>query len=915
MIANFILSPFRDIASYFKQKNMDKSRLKNKLILVVLGLLLFLTSSHAGMTFFYSARLNIIIYLVLFVVLGLLVLTNINLTKIQNSWQSKKFAPPSTYVILIAIFTFLLAISFIFNKDKSGNIFTYLNILIVIFASFLVVSLLSFDEFSDIFLKFMVVISVVSLLFFTITVTTRVDFSTNRVLNGRGNMTIHSYFDIFYDFSSTYTRKTFPRIMGPFWEPGAFGTYLIIALSIDLIIREKLNVGRSLLFTLCLILTQSTAAYILFILVLIAFVYKKLKSEYHKFVFILGITFAFVFLLVFYDSIIGMLANVMPSIFEKLLGGESLFERLASPKFYLGVFNNNPLFGVGGKTLNTMAQQGVVVSESLVTVGHTSTYGYVLGAFGIVGLVYIFAPMIGIVFSEKPRSFFNKIILIVLMVAIFNKENQAHQVIPNLFAAYFVVNIPRKFKKLSEFKSDDAIYVKDFLTRKNENSVLARDLASSFITRGFALITGFILTPVLNRYFGIDESFGVWLVITSIATWILTFDFGLGNGLKNKIIEARENNDKESAKYYISSTYAATCLVALTAFLLGIILIFTLDLNKALSISSTIIELKTLRITALLVLLAICLELIFKNVMFIFQAYSRNAIASSLLMFSNILLILFAITYRGPLNQTRFIILGIVYIVAINIPFIIANIFVFTKKLAFARPQFKYVNLSKAKSVLTLSGIFFAVQIGNLLMFSTNKLFINILFGPAAVVDFEKYNKVFAFISTMFGVIVQPPIWVAVTKAFTQKKYSYIKKMQQLALSISLIFIFASIIVGLGLQIIFDVWLGANSIKVNLTTILIFIIFNTLYLLSGALIIISNGLANLKVQAISLLGATILKVPVTLLLKHIFPNIGWPIIVIYNCLAFIPMLLFMHQSNTNYIKRDSKKHERTQSTS
>ena len=146
-------------------------------------------------------------------------------------------------MILIAIFTFLWQSPLSLIKDKSGNIFTYLNILIVIFASFLVVSLLSFDEFSDIFLKFMVVISVVSLLFFTITVTTRVDFSTNRVLNGRGNMTIHSYFDIFYDFSSNLYKENFSTDYGAFWEPGAFGTYFNHALSIDLIIRENLMSG------------------------------------------------------------------------------------------------------------------------------------------------------------------------------------------------------------------------------------------------------------------------------------------------------------------------------------------------------------------------------------------------------------------------------------------------------------------------------------------------------------------------------------------------------------------------------------------------------------------------------------------------------------------------------------------------
>src|SRR5690606_12326500 len=63
----------------------------------------------------------------------------------------------------------------------------------------------------------------------------------------------------------------------------------------------------------------------------------------------------------------------------------------------------------------------------------------------------------------------------------------------------------------------------------------------------------------------------VWLTLSSVIGWASFFDFGLGNGLRNRFSEALARDDKALARTYVSTTYGIlgmTFIVLITVFYL-----------------------------------------------------------------------------------------------------------------------------------------------------------------------------------------------------------------------------------------------------------------------------------------------------------------------------------------------------------
>ena len=110
----------------------------------------------------------------------------------------------------------------------------------------------------------------------------------------------------------------------------------------------------------------------------------------------------------------------------------------------------------------------------------------------------------------------------------------------------------------------------DFLTVINikkifndsEYRLVAINICLSILFKGGSLILSLFNTRLYILYFGNDTILGGWYAILSILNWILYFDLGIGNGIRNKIVVPLERKDYSVVKKYVSTGYVVIGVIS-----------------------------------------------------------------------------------------------------------------------------------------------------------------------------------------------------------------------------------------------------------------------------------------------------------------------------------------------------------------
>lgn len=82
--------------------------------------------------------------------------------------------------------------------------------------------------------------------------------------------------------------------------------------------------------------------------------------------------------------------------------------------------------------------------------------------------------------------------------------------------------------------------------KKNKNIIL--NVIAAFLVKGGSMIVSLFTLPAYIRYFNDQTVLGVWLTLLSVLNWVLSFDLGIGNGLRNHLTIAITENKQDDVK-------------------------------------------------------------------------------------------------------------------------------------------------------------------------------------------------------------------------------------------------------------------------------------------------------------------------------------------------------------------------------
>ena len=232
----------------------------------------------------------------------------------------RKIQNPSIFLVFIVFSLGWLALSFLVNSQRIYNLNNYISILSVVIVAGLFISIYTFEEFMQLFSNFLLFLSLFAIFIYLFNYFIGFSWATSiHVLPGR-NFYIESYFGLFYNFqyATISNYETSSRLMSIFWEPGVYGTMLLIAQFGEIFIKKRTNYFNVLIFIVASILTFSTATYILGVLIYIMLIFKNIKNRKNRLlIFILLLGFLSV-LFIFNQPILNLLKRLLPNVFSKV---------------------------------------------------------------------------------------------------------------------------------------------------------------------------------------------------------------------------------------------------------------------------------------------------------------------------------------------------------------------------------------------------------------------------------------------------------------------------------------------------------------------------------------------------------------------------------------------------------------------
>ena len=155
------------------------------------------------------------------------------------------------------------------------------------------------------------------------------------------------------------------------------------------------------------------------------------------------------------------------------------------------------------------------------------------------------------------------------------------------------------------------------LRKKNfsENGkIIIKNVSGAFLIRGISVVLSFFMMPMYIRFFNNQVVLGLWFTLLSVLSWILTFDLGIGNGLRNHLTESLALKKINEAKKYVSSAYASIGFLCLVLVVVFFIVFRFINWNVVLNIGEDIVSSESLLFAVVIVFVGIIIHFFLKLV-------------------------------------------------------------------------------------------------------------------------------------------------------------------------------------------------------------------------------------------------------------------------------------------------------------
>jgi len=380
------------------------------------------------------------------------------------------------------------------------------------------------------------------------------------------------------------------------------------------------------------------------------------------------------------------------------------------------------------------------------------------------------------------------------------------------------------------------------------------------IMKVVSIFSGLLIVPLTLNILSPTE-YGVWLTLSSIVGWIVYFDVGLGNGLRNRFAEALAIGNTHLARIYVSTTYFLVFLIVSCGLVIFCGINHFLDWQKILHAYT--IPVQDLNLLVLIVVVSFCMRFVFSLIGTILTADQEPGRAGMIELSIN-LLSLGAVFSLTKLAAGSLLTFGVVLSSIVVLVPALASVWFYSRRYRSVAPAVHLIQLKYAKPLANIGVQFFIIQITALIVFSTSSLLIANFLGPAEVTAYNIVFKYFGVVSMLFGIAVAP-FWSAFTDAFHKNEFDWIKNSTRKLVGIWILASTATVLMLIVSQSVYQLWVG-NKVAVPFTLSLAMALYVTISNWNSIFASFLNGTGRIRLQLYSSIVIGMLNIPLAYVL-------------------------------------------------
>ena len=408
-----------------------------------------------------------------------------------------------------------------------------------------------------------------------------------------------------------------------------------------------------------------------------------------------------------------------------------------------------------------------------------------------------------------------------------------------------------------------------------------QNIVGLFLLRGVSVAISFVLVPLTLTYLT-PAKYGLWMTLSSILSWVMWLDVGLGNGLRNRFAEALAHDDRTLARSYVSTTYLFVGLIGIVLFLVFLLLEPFLSWTGILNAPSDMEQ--ELSNLAYIVVLFFCVRLVVGLIGTILTADQQPALSSLLEVLINAVSLVAVIVLTYSIPGSLFW-LGVCMAGGMVLVPLAGNIWLFRGKYREFAPSFRFVRVEHARGLIHLGAQFFILQLAGLVIFTSANIIITQLFGPEEVTQYNIAYKYLGVPAMAFAMLLMP-FWSAYTDAFARGDIAWIQMtFRRLKQAFILLTVGVVLMVALA-DYAYALWIGhAVHIPLSLTAAMGAYVLIVAW--SSIFSYFVNGTGKIRLQLLVAVLMSIAMIPLALLLagKGGLHTTG---VVLAICLVLLP---------------------------